>query len=293
MISVCFYMSPRAGQMLAAARALDMDHSTISRRIARLEEKLGVRLFRRAARRISITRDGLRLLSATEKLETIVLRDVIELGEEPNLISGVVRIGTLEGFAANYLAPRLRTLMGANPGLEIELVALPRNYSLAAREVDLAITMDRPNSGSIRFKKLIDFNIGIFGAKSYFEHRKRPASIDDLKEHDWCGYIKQLLFTDELDMLKLGNTIISPRLRTNSVTVQTETILAGSALGVLPCYMGNRHKDLERLLPRVNIERAYWLAVHEDMANVPRVRATMKAIEYSIELDRNYLANGV
>jgi DNA-binding transcriptional LysR family regulator len=284
-----FLQVARTGQIVAAARLLDVDHSTISRRIARLERKLGTRLFGRAARRIRITQEGSRLLAATEKLESIILREVVNLRNESSDVTGLVRIGTLEGFAAHYLAPRLAALMVRYPKLEIELVALPRNYSLAAREVDLAITMDRPTSGNVRFKKLTDFSIGLFGAKSCFRSRKRPSCIDDLKTYRWCGYIPQLLFTEELDMLKFGNIVVTPTFRTTSVTVQLEAISGGSVLGILPCFMGNQHRRLERLLrDEVKIQRTYWLAVHDDIANIPHVRAVIEAIEIQVRSDKEF-----
>jgi ABC-type nitrate/sulfonate/bicarbonate transport system permease component len=60
-------------------------------------------------------------------------------------------------------------MVGAYPNLEVELVALPRNYSLGMREVDIAITMDRPDTGDIRLKKLTSYALGIYGTPAYFK----------------------------------------------------------------------------------------------------------------------------
>ena len=70
-----------------------------------------------------------------------------------------------------------------------------------ALQVDIAITMDRPDTGDIRFKKLTSYVLGIYGGPSYFEGRPRPSSVADLSDHRWCGYIMDLLFTTELDLL--------------------------------------------------------------------------------------------
>ena len=101
-----FLQVARARQMAGASRALGLDHSTISRRISRLEERTGVPLFDRAGRRVSLTEEGARLLAAAEKLESIIIRDVLSLGESRQDISGRVRIGTSEGFGAHYLVVR-------------------------------------------------------------------------------------------------------------------------------------------------------------------------------------------
>jgi DNA-binding transcriptional LysR family regulator len=282
-----FLAVARAGQMAGASRTLSLDHSTISRRIARLEEETGVALFDRAARRLSLTAEGTKLLTAAEKLESIIIRDVLSLGESHNDISGRVRIGTSEGFGAHYLARRLPALMATYPSLEVELVALPRTFSLAMREVDLAITMDRPDSGDIRFKKLSAYMLALYASSRYLESRERPRSVEELRNHGWCGYINELLFTSELDMLKFGGSVINPEYRTTSVTAQLEAVRGGSVIAVLPCYMGDQQPDFEIILPdEVCLERTYWISVHSDLSDSPRVRAVMEQIERWVRRDR-------
>ncbi len=285
-IRVFLYVA-RAGQMAGASRSLGIDHSTISRRIARLEEGTGAALFDRAGRRLSLTEQGRALLAAAEKLEAIIIRDVLSLGEAQREIGGRVRIGTTEGLGAHYLASRLPALLQAQPALELELVALPRTYSLGMREVDVAITMDRPEAGDIRFKKLSDYELGIFAARAYLEREGRPQAVESLLDHAWCGYVDELLFTDALDMLAFGDVVVRPRYRTTSVTAQLGAVLAGTGMAVLPCYMATPHAALERVLPdAVRIERTYWLSVHGDLADSPRVRLVMDEIEHRVRSDR-------
>src|ERR1700743_1292337 len=93
-----FLKVARAGQMAGASRTLGLDHSTISRRIARLEEKMGASLFDRAGPGLMLTQQGTNLCCAAEKLESIIIRDVLSLGESRQEISGRVRIGTSEGL---------------------------------------------------------------------------------------------------------------------------------------------------------------------------------------------------
>ena len=149
-----FLQVARAGQMAVASRSLALDHSTISRGIACLEEHMGVSLFDRAGRRLNLTDEGAKLLAAAEKLESIIIRDVLSLGESHQEICGRVRIGTSEGFGAHYLASRIPKLVDTFPGLEVEPIAIPKCYSLGMREADLVITMERPKRGDIHFKKL-------------------------------------------------------------------------------------------------------------------------------------------
>lgn len=283
-----FLQVVREGSMVAATGGLRMGHATISRRIARLEREAGVRLFERAGKRLALTAEGEKLAASAAKLESIILREILSLPGERDRISGPVRIGTTEEFGAHYLAPRLAALTAAHPGLEVELVALPRVFSLATREVDVVITLDRPVTGDVRFKKLVDLEFGLYGAAAYFDERPRPASLDELGSETWCGYIPDLMFTPQLDMLAHASDEISVRYRTTSMTVQLAAALGGYALAALPCFAAEPHSELERLLPfDASFERTYWIVVHEDLAKHPRVRALMSAVETLVAQDRS------
>ena len=289
-----FLQVARSGQMAVASRLLNIDHSTISRRIARLEETTGVALFDRAGRRLRLTAEGAKLLSAAEGMEAIVIRDVLSLRESRENISGKVRIGTSEGFGSHYLATRLPAILSDHPGLELELVALHRRYSLGMREVDIVISMDRPEGGDVRFKKLCETSLGIYVTRDYFTGRPIPSRVDDLKDDLWCGYIEELLFTEVLDMMTFGNTTIVPRYRTTSVTAQLGAALSGAALAVLPTFMAQAHPTLVAVpLEGVSIQLTYWMSVHSDLARSPRVRAVMDAIDRIVQADRDLLKWGI
>jgi DNA-binding transcriptional LysR family regulator len=289
-----FLQVVREGTMAAATGSLRMDHSTISRKIARLEREAGVQLFERAGRRLALTPEGEKVVLAAEKLESTILREVLNLSGEREQIVGPVRLGTTEEFGAHYLAPRLAALTAGYPGLEIELVALPRAFSLATREVDVMITFDRPVTGDVRYKKLTDLEFGVYGSAAYFDGRPRPVGVDELSLETWCGYIKELMFTPELDMLSDVCDDVCFKYRTTSMTVQLGAALGGHALAALPCFVATGHPALERLLPAdAAFQRTYWMAVHEDLAKYPRVRALMGAIETQVALDRSLFKPGM
>ncbi len=282
-----FLQVARTGSMAQATTALRLDHSTISRRISRLEREAAIQLFDRAGKRLTLTAEGAKLVAAAEKLESIIIKEVQPLSGERGRIVGAVRVGTTEEFGAHYLAPRLSTLTAAYPDLEIELVVLPRAFSLATREVDVVVALDRPAAGDVRFKKLIDIEFGLYASPAYFAGRRRPTRVDDLSVETWCGYIKELQFTAELNLLPAALDDACIRYRTTSVTVQLGAALGGYALAALPCFVAAAHPALERILPSdAAFARSYWLAVHEDQAGHPRVRALMGALERQVERDR-------
>ncbi|MBA4788733.1 MAG: LysR family transcriptional regulator [Rhizobiales bacterium] len=275
-----FLQVARARQMTAAGQALGMDDSTVGRRVARLEKALGVSLVERAGRRTAISESGVRLAEAIEKVESVIFREIMDIGEQAALIAGRVRIGAPEGFGVGYLARRLATLSILHERLETELVALPRSYSLAAREVDIAITLERPVTGQVVVRKLTDYALDLYGTQDYFARRGRPQSIADLGRHVFAGYIPELLFTKELRFLDVGEgAAFSPSVRSTSVIAQVNAVRSGAAIGVLPRFLAAEHPALERILPEeVCLIRSYWISVHDDLRHLQRVKEVMSAI---------------
>lgn len=168
---------------------------------------------------------------AAEKLESIVLKKVLSLAGERKRIVGPVRIGTTEEFGGHYLAPRLSELTAAYPDLEIELVALPRNFSLATREVDVVVTLDRPATGDIRYRRLTELEFGVYGSAAYFNGRSRPTRIEELSLETWCGYISALLFTTQIDLPSLESDNICFKYRT---TMPLRGVSMSSGAGYMP-----------------------------------------------------------
>ena len=138
-----FLAVARAGQILGAARRLDLNHATVSRRVAALEQALGAKLFRRHTTGSELTPAGTRFLDIAERMEAdmIAARSEIAGGDED--VSGTVRIGAPDGFGVAFLAPRLGALTAQHRGLKIQLVPVPRSFSLSRRKPSRTSTTAR------------------------------------------------------------------------------------------------------------------------------------------------------
>ena len=283
-----FLQLARTGQMAAAGRALGIDDTTVGRRVARLERQVGAALVARAGRRTVITEHGQKLAQAAEEIESLVLRKIVGLGEDEMQVAGRVRIGAPEGFGVGYLASHLAELSADNPRLETELVALPRAYSLASREVDIAIALDRPAAGQVSVKRLTDYTLELYGTAAYCARRGRPASLADLAGHLFAGYIPELLFTAALDFSTLKEGVaVSPVARSTSVIAQVNAVASGAAIGVLPTFLAAAHPQLEVLLAgEVLLTRSYWISVHDDLRHLNRIKAVLGAITARVRADR-------
>lgn len=278
----------RTGRIIDAAQALALDHSTISRRLSKLEESLGVQLFERAGRRLRITSAGEELRRSAAKLESIVLREIGGLGAETTGMTGRVRIGAPEGLGVGYLGGRIAAIMQDYPTLEIELVALPQTYSLSSREADIAITLDRPHEGSLATRKLTDYALGFYATRAYLGRNGVPQALDDLTGHTLCGYITGLLHTKELAYLDVPDRKFAMRFASTSIIAQCAMIESGMGMGVLPAYLAAGKPLLVPVLQSsFLLRRSYWLSVHEDLRRHARIRKTVDLLTAAVRRERS------
>ncbi len=264
----------RAGRVSLAAKRLGVDHSTVIRRIGVLEEALGARLVDRGPTGYELTDRGVTLVAAAEQMESLALTALDEIAGVDAQISGAVRIGAPDGFGTLFLAPRVGQLAVQHPGLEIQLVAMPRVFSLSRREADMAISLSPPRSGRLVTTKLTDYRLGLYGAASYLGRMGSPATVEDLPGHRFIGYIDDLLYTPELDYLAEIHPGIRAGLRSAGLVAQLQVVKAGYGLCVLPHFVAAGEADLVPVLAaEVSLTRSFYLLTHGDLKDLPRIRA--------------------
>ena len=269
-----FLAVARAGRLTAGARRLGVDHSTLSRRIAALEEALGAPLFHRDPMGYTPTEHGERLLETAEAMESLALGIQGELTGMRQSVTGAVRVGAPDGFGTRFLAPRMAELGRRHAGLEVQLVAMPRIFSLSKREADIAIGLSQPTQGRLHARKLTDYELGLYAAPAYLDGQPAITGMEQLTAHRFVAYIDDLIFTPELDYLPHVSRDIRPFLKSTSIVAQLEAVRAGAGIGVLPCFLAAPDPGLVRVLPdEVRLTRAFWLLVHSDLRRLARVRA--------------------
>lgn len=274
-----FLAVARAGRLTVAADRAGVDHSTLSRRIGRLEAGLGVRLFDRRVSGYALTAAGETLMRTAEAMESLLDDAAASLSDTRLTIAGQVRIGAPEGFGTRFLAPLLGELAAAHPAIELQLVTLPRMVSLSRREADLAIGLARPVEGRLKARKLVDYELGLYASRAYLDGAGGVASIADLRRHRFIGYISDLIYAPELDYLKLIAPSLPTAFTSSSVLAQEQATLAGHGLCVLPCFLSGGDGRLVRVLPdAVSLIRSFWLIVHADAAERAAVRTVSEFI---------------
>jgi DNA-binding transcriptional LysR family regulator len=270
-----FLAVARAGRLTVAAKRLGADHATVSRRITALEGALKTTLFDRRPQGYVLTAHGERLVTAAEAIETAAMAASSDIGGADLALSGTVRVGAPDGYGSLFLAPRLGALSERHPGLELQLVAMPRLLSLSKREADIAIALGPPKEGRVVARKLTDYRLGLYASPAYLAGHAPILARDDLFDHRLIGYIDDLIFMPELDYLDEVCRGLRPRLQLSSLVAQIEATASGGGLCVLPAFVARNRPDLVPVLAdTVSLTRTFWLIVHAELRDVARVRAT-------------------
>ncbi len=282
-----FLAVARTGQLLSASRRLGVNHATLSRRVAALEKEMKTRLLVRRTNGCDLTAEGEVFLHAAERMETEMLAAQEKIGRIDAAVAGTVRIGAPDGFGVSFLAPRLGKLTARHPELKIQLVPVPRSFSLSQREADIAITLERPDQGRLVSSKLTDYTLGLYASRGYLAERGAPKDVEGLKDHRRIGYVEDLLFTASLDFTGEVMRNWNAAFEISSATGQTEAVRSGAGIGILHNYIARQDADLVRILPDTTIRRAYWTTFHESARDLARVRTVTAFVQELVESEQS------
>lgn len=278
----------RTGRLTAAALQLQVDHSTLSRRIVSLEEALKVKLFDRLPTGYVLTPAGERLAVEAEEMESVAIRISSELSEDANRMTGSIRLAMPEGFGNYFFAKRLRLFTERYPEVSLELIVNPGVVSLTKRQADIAVTMSRPESGPLRAQKLGDYEYGLYGSKSLLSRLAPITCLDDIRSYRHTGYIPDLLPTPQHNYLREIFSGREPDLQASNILTQINVTLEGYGLCILPCFMAVDHTELQRILPeQIRITRSYWLVTHSTVRAQARVTAMRDFLVAMMETNRS------
>lgn len=273
-----FLAVARAESLSAAGRVLQCDAATVGRRIARFEEAMGAKLFVKSPQGYAVSDAGARLITHAEQAEQAMAGAHEALSGDAGALTGQLRIGAPDG-CANYLLPQVcADLADAHPGLEIQIVALPRVFNLSKREADMAIAVSRPSAGRLTVQKLTDYRLHLAGHRDYLSQYPEIKGKSDLKGHRMIGYIPDMIFDKELDyMAETGAEHVG--LASNSVSVQMQMLRAGAGLGIVHDFALPFTPGVRRILmDQVSLTRAFWLIRHADDRRSERLSRLAEAL---------------
>jgi len=282
-----FLAAARAGQILSASRRLGINHATLGRRITALEDALGTSLLIRRTNGCMLTVEGEAFFRSAERMEAEMLDAQAATGRVDTAIAGTVRIGAPDGFGVSFLASRLGRLTRRHPELKVQLVPVPRSFSLSQREADIAITIERPDQGRLVSSRLTDYTLSLYAARSYLAQNGRPETVEDLRGHARIGYVEDLIFSPSLDFTGEIMRNWNAGFEISSAIGQTEAVRSGAGIGILHDYVARQYPELVRLLPHAAIRRSYWTTYHETTRDLLRLKTVVAFLKELVEDEKD------
>ena len=279
----------RTGKYTTAADELGLNHTTISRRIAALELAVGGRVLARVSGGWELTELGREALAAAEAVEAAVRSLSTEAGGK-RALEGVVRISATDGFSAYIAAPAAAAVQREHPNVAVEIVAATRRASQQRSGLDVEIVVGEPTVHRAKALRLGDYCLGLYGSREYLRAHGVPSGVADLDRFPLVYFIDSMLQVDDLDLATSFAPAMRESVTSTNVFVHVEATRASAGLGLLPCFMADRHGDLVRVLTdEVAIRLTYWLVTREETLRRPEVSAVVEAIVARMAEQRNVL----
>ena len=285
-----FLAVARQGNLSAGARSLGVSQTTMARRLEGLHRKLGVRLLTRTPEGFRLTPAGERILPRIERMEGEALSVERAISGEDERLEGLVRITSVDAFAARILAPGLARLGVAHPGIAVELITDIRSFSLARREADIAIRLAPFEQQEAVVRRVADMAFGLYAAADYVLAFGEPDWSLQGQGHRLISVQDSLASLPEAQWLADLAPMATTSLMANSRQVQLEACAAGVGLACLPRYLADDHPPLARLsTPTPAPDRGIWVGVHQDLRDTPRIRAVLEILGEQITASRAQL----
>ena len=276
----------RSQGFTAAANILQLPVNRVSRRVAQLENHMGVRLLNRTTRKLSLTVEGSLLFERSQKLliEFDALED--ELTKGANLLTGTVRIAVRTPTIEFGFVEELTKELSALDDLIVQLIVRDEPIDFIAEGIDLALMInDLPDSSLIQ-KKLGDVIFALCAAPDYFCHQDDVQTPDDLELHRFISPLKKYPQNSLTlrHIKKKTNSVykINPQFQSNDIRARARAIYAGLGIGNLPIaevQQGVENGSLVHVLPEYTLKPiSVWSLKTADRKNDQRLRLIEKLL---------------
>jgi len=279
-----FLAVARARGVSAAARALEMNVTTVYRRLAALSESLGSELFEPGGTERKLTAQGLALMNRVEEMESAAMTALAEATGRQKGYAGQVRLSVAEGFGTWILAPALPAFQEQHPGIRLDIITASGFLNPSKREADMAVMLARPQRGNLSVQRLGDYRLHLYASPRYLAVHGVPRGRAALHDHVLTGYVPEFLFSPELDYLDEVEAGLEANLRSTSLGIQRQLVLGGAGIGVLPDFIVPPESGLVRVLEDdVEITRSFWLVTHRSLVRLARIRAVSDLLRRQVE----------
>lgn len=278
----------RSGNATAAGRSLRVNATTVTRRVAALEEHLGVRLFDRQPAGVVPTEAGLVAVQAAESIEQQVLGLDAEVNGLDSELRGCLTIASVDSLFEVWM-PDFATLGERMPRVQITLSAATHNVDLSRREADVAVRITEAPPEHLVGRRLAELQFAVFGSRSLVQRVQRDHGAKaGYQDYPWIGWEPPWEAATDRVIARLAPGAAVP-VRINTMPMLRNAIAAGLGISVMPCFYGDGNPTLVRVGPYFEGGTYLWALTQEQLRRTARVRAFMDFVGTLVERDRDLL----
>jgi len=262
------------GNLSRASEALDMNHSTLFRRLGTIENILGLSLFLRRRSQYVPTVPGAELISLAHRVEDDVNGVLRSITEEVRGFSGEIRLTTSDALLYDYLVPLIASFTAKNPKISFSVSIGNESENLSEGQADIAFRATYNVPEHLSGRKIGSATWAVYGSRKEWEGKQ--IDCKHLRELEWSS------FSHSLSKLKAFMWIDSNvpkekiRFRGNSVLSVAAAVSGGIGVGLLPCMHGDENDNLVRISPVIpEIKEDLWFLAHPDVRKSAKIRDFM------------------
>lgn len=266
-----FFLAVSERGSISAAKLLNVNHSTVLRRLASLEKRLGSRLFDRLPDGYEMTAQGEQLRNQLRGVSEQIESAQRSLSGRDLSLSGAIRITTTDTLIRGLLMPYLAEFHDLNPATQIEIVINNTFLSLTRREADVAVRPSNSVPENLVGRRVGRLRTAIYASRSYL---KKNAKKKEWNAHDWVAPEETLSHLTQAKWMR--ENILEDRIvvRVDSLVGMVAAVRYGMGLGMLLCLLADEETELVRLAEPVDeLDTDLWILTHPALKGVARIKA--------------------
>ena len=268
-----FLATAEEGSLSAAARALKLSQSTLSRQVEALEQELGLVLFERVGKGLVLTPSGAEVLAHVRTMGQAATEVSLSAAGQSDSMDGSICISASEAYAVLVLPRIIGKLRKLEPRIHIEIVASNAASDLQRREADIAIRNFPPTQPDLIARKVGNAFLRLYATPAYIEQIGNPQLPYDLRNAQFISIDGSGMFLKGLNALGLNLTDANFPILTENILVMWELVKQGLGIGVLDDVFGDVEPLVRRVLPEFEpLVLPVWLVVHRELNTSRRVR---------------------
>lgn len=269
-----FAAAADAGSLSAAAVLLDSNQSTVRRHIDALESSLGIKLFERSVKGLSLTEEGHAVYEQTQLVKTSIATIQRGIHASDVKVSGTVRLSLPEGLGQEVLIPILGDFYQQYPNVKLVFNMSATTANLIQGEADVAIRLFRPEESDLAVVHLGEMKLGLYASSMYKKSYGLPKTLKEIRKHHVIVYGDHLSILPENQWL-LNHSIDALRvLSSDSTVTRFKATVSGLGLSIQPETLAQTNADLIRLFKSAQLPtHKVWLVYREEMSQMSEIRA--------------------